>query len=369
MQKSEESSEEAPESSGSEFQPHIEQQLLSQAELNDWVRDFGLSKDKSEIFASRMKERGFVFPDVKTSVYRNRHKQFAKYYTKQDDICFCSDIAGLFEELNEVHSPTEWRLFIDSNKESLKAVLLHNGNKKPSIPIAHAANSKEDYDTMDTLLTCIEHGKHKWKICADLTVVSILSGLKGGYPKYCCFLCLWDSRAVKEHYIKKNKWEPRTDTVIGEGSIQRSNLAEREDIILPPLHIKLGLIKSFIVRLQKRQKNEESHEIFHHLKTIFPHLSTSKIEAGVFAGPEVRTLLKDKEFPNLFAPVEAAGWSSFKLVVENFLGNRRREDYKEIVEDLIKNYGKLGKPLKLLRIVCIYYKGFNFSFYIICFQE
>jgi len=118
MQKSEESSEEAPESSGSEFQPHIEQQLLSQAELNNWVRNFGLSKDKSEIFASRMKERGFVFPDVKTSVYRNRHKQFAKYYTKQDDICFCSDIAGLFEELNEVHSPTEWRLFIDATKRA-----------------------------------------------------------------------------------------------------------------------------------------------------------------------------------------------------------------------------------------------------------
>lgn len=259
VQKSEESS--APESSESEFQPRIEQQRLSQAELNDWVRDFGLSKEKSEIFASRMKERGFVSPDVKTSIYRNRHKQFAKYYTKRHDICFCSNILGLFEELNEVHNPTEWRLFIDSNKQSLKAVLLHNGNKKPSIPIAHAANSKEDYDTMDTLLKCIEHAKYKWKICADLKVVSILNGLKGGYPTYCCFLCLWESRAVKKHYIKK-KWKLRTDTVIGEGSIQRRNLAQKEDIILPPLHIKLGLIKSFMKRLQKNRKKKKAMIFF-----------------------------------------------------------------------------------------------------------
>jgi len=41
------------------------------------------------------------------------------------------------------HDPTEWCLFMDSSNASLQAVLLHNGNKLPSVPLAHAANMKE----------------------------------------------------------------------------------------------------------------------------------------------------------------------------------------------------------------------------------
>jgi len=38
--------------------------------------------------------------------------------------------------------PQEWRLFIDSSKLSLKAVLLHNGNQHPSIPVGHGVHMK-----------------------------------------------------------------------------------------------------------------------------------------------------------------------------------------------------------------------------------
>jgi hypothetical protein len=40
-------------------------------------------------------------------------------------------------------SAEEWRLFIDSSLVSLKAVLIHNGNKYPSIPLAHAVHMKD----------------------------------------------------------------------------------------------------------------------------------------------------------------------------------------------------------------------------------
>ena len=42
------------------------------------------------------------------------------------------------KELGLEHDPDEWRLFIDSSKASLKAVLLHNVNQNPSVPVAHA---------------------------------------------------------------------------------------------------------------------------------------------------------------------------------------------------------------------------------------
>jgi len=41
------------------------------------------------------------------------------------------------------HSPEQWQLFIDAPKTSLKAVLLNNGNKLPSILVAHAPSTKE----------------------------------------------------------------------------------------------------------------------------------------------------------------------------------------------------------------------------------
>ena len=59
------------------------------------------------------------------------------------------------------HQPENWRLFIDSNKLSLKAVLLHNENDYPSIPAAHATNMKECYDVMQLFLDEIDYKVHK----------------------------------------------------------------------------------------------------------------------------------------------------------------------------------------------------------------
>lgn len=72
--------------------------------------------------------------------------------------------------MNQPYEKNEWRLFIDGSKYSLKALLLHNGNKKPSIPIAHAVNTKENYESMSEILTLLKYDDHKWKICGDLKV-------------------------------------------------------------------------------------------------------------------------------------------------------------------------------------------------------
>jgi hypothetical protein len=48
--------------------------------------------------------------------------------------------------------PDQWRLFIGSSNVSLKMVLLDNGNKFSFVPVAHAANMKENYAIMKLLL-------------------------------------------------------------------------------------------------------------------------------------------------------------------------------------------------------------------------
>ncbi|GBP82675.1 hypothetical protein EVAR_60236_1 [Eumeta japonica] len=145
--------------------------------------------------------------------------------------------------MNQNYDKTEWRLFIDSSKYSLKAVLLHNGNKKPSIPIGHAVNCKESYETMRTLINLIKYKEHKWKVCGDLKVIGMLVGLQGGYTKYCCFLCLWDSRAKQHHYVRK-EWPVRNEYIPGKMNINHELLVDPNNVTLPPLHIKLGLMKT-----------------------------------------------------------------------------------------------------------------------------
>ena len=84
------------------------------------------------------------------------------------------------EVLGHEYNPNQWRLFIDSSKVSLKVVLLHNAQWFPSVPLAHAANMKESYESM---LGKINYDEFKWKFCGDLKVVALLPGMQFGYIK------------------------------------------------------------------------------------------------------------------------------------------------------------------------------------------
>ena len=61
---------------------------------------------------------------------------------------YCHNVAGLLQAMSCAYDPTEWRLFIDSSKASLKCVLLHNGNRYASIPIGQSVHLKETYKNM-----------------------------------------------------------------------------------------------------------------------------------------------------------------------------------------------------------------------------
>lgn len=88
---------------GSEFQKNENPKLLTQAELNDLVRDLELTKEKSELLASRLKERNFLVEDVSSTYFRDRHMPYGHYYTMENNICFCHDIPGLFQEMGQVY--------------------------------------------------------------------------------------------------------------------------------------------------------------------------------------------------------------------------------------------------------------------------
>ncbi|GFW81456.1 uncharacterized protein TNCV_2881351, partial [Trichonephila clavipes] len=184
-------------------------ELFSQSDLNDLVRDLGLPKDTVEVLGSRLKERHLLNSE-----------------------------------------PEEWRVFIDWSKRSLKAVLLHNGNRYASVPVGHSVHLKECYENLEFILNKLSYSDHKWTICGDLKVISMLLGQQSGYTKFPCFLWEWDSRDRKQHYVKQ-AWPIRKDLIPGVKNVERQSLVDPKKILFAPLHIKLGLMKQFVKALDK----------------------------------------------------------------------------------------------------------------------
>jgi len=201
--------------SDSGFQTTSHSERFDQNELSDLIRDLNLSKDSSELLASRLKEKNVLQPGTKITFYRRREKDLLPFFTKENKLVFCNDIGNLLKKtgLSE-YNPSEWRLFIDSLKRRLKCVLLNNGNKYGSIPIGHSTRMKEEYKAISLVLEKINYQEHQWVICVDLNMVNFLLGQQSGYTKYPCFLCLWESRAKHEHWARKD-WPPREYMVVG----------------------------------------------------------------------------------------------------------------------------------------------------------
>lgn len=309
---------------------------FNQGDLNDLVRDLGLPKDGAELLASRLKERNMLSKGTKVTFYRNRDEPFRKYFIEEGELVYCNDVYGLMNELKEnIYEPNDWRLFIDSSKRSLKAVLLHNTNVYAPVPVAHSVTLKEKYENIEMVLNKIKYTEHNWQICGDLKILTLILGQQSGFTKFPCFLCLWDSRDRSSHYTKKD-WPPRVTMLTGSMNILKKPLVEPSKILLPPLHIKLGLMKQFVKALDK-----EGH-CFTFLVKQFPALSTAKLKEGIFDGPQIRKLLRDESFVTIMTEKERAAWLSFKSVVENFLGNHKSENYRELVVEMLKNYEKLG---------------------------
>ena len=92
------------------------------------------------------------------------------FFKMERGLVASTDIDDLMQTLNINHNTLDWRLFLDSSHLSLKAVLLHNGNTLPSIPVSHSVHNKESYENVKILMETINYDKFKWQICGDLKV-------------------------------------------------------------------------------------------------------------------------------------------------------------------------------------------------------
>ena len=101
--------------------------------------------------------------------YRNREKDLNKFFSNEDGLIYCNDVNKLIKAVGDNHIANGWRLFIDSNKTSLKGVLMYSVDKFPSIPVAYVSHLKDCYEIIKMLLLKINYHAHCWSTCRNLS--------------------------------------------------------------------------------------------------------------------------------------------------------------------------------------------------------
>lgn len=154
---------------------------------------------------------------------------------------------------------------------------MHKENNKNPVPIFFAIKMSESYETMKTILDAVKYHEHEWRMCCDLKVVTFLNGMQSGNTKYGCFLCLWNSRYKGCQYEKKN-WPVRTGHETETYNVINAPLVPMDKILLPPLHVKLGIVKNFLKFMQRANPEAQAF-----LKAFFyPRISLAKLDEGKY---------------------------------------------------------------------------------------
>ena len=83
---------------------------------------------------------------------------------------------------------------------------------------------------------------------------------------------------------------------------------------MPPLHIKLGLMKNFVKAMNKTEAG------FKYLATKFSILGEAKIKEGVFIDTQIRQLFQDREFDQTLLGKEKTGGKHLSWWSQNFEG-------------------------------------------------
>ena len=78
-----------------------------------------------------------------------------------------------------------------------------------------------------------------------------------------------------------------------------SALVDTQNILQPPFHVKLGIIKNFVKAMGKSNFNG-----FALLFKTFSSIRQAKLQEGIFAGSRIREVLKNPQFEKSLSKLE-----------------------------------------------------------------
>ena len=101
------------------------------------------------------------------------------------------------------------------------------------------------------------------------------------------------------------------------------------------------MIKQFVKALNT------DGEYFQHIFSVLSGLSFKKIKAGVFNGSQISPLVHDQEFARKMNDKERTAWLSFVVVMTNFLGNKKTDNYDTRVANMLPAFCNLGYNMRV----------------------
>ena len=145
------------------------------------------------------------------------------------------------------------------------------------------------------------------------------------------YLCEWESHVNSLHYSKKN-WPLHTSHTPGTKNVALQHIVDKCKVLLPPLHIKLGLGKNF------KQALDKNGPAISFLCEKFPELSMEKIKAVAVIGLQIQSLIlllvMVRRQPAM--PFNRMGLGGFFF----FKGSVRAVNFRKLMEDLVTSYEK-----------------------------
>jgi hypothetical protein len=87
----------------------------------------------------------------------------------------------------------------------------------------------------------------------------------------------------------------------------------------------------------------QNGEGFQYLQQKFPWVSDAMIKKGIFISPHMKELINDTNFDEVLEGTENTVWEAFKLVLDNFLGNHKVPNYRQLVHQMLEAYQTMGR--------------------------
>ncbi|KAJ4430079.1 hypothetical protein ANN_22288 [Periplaneta americana] len=114
----------------------------------------------------------------------------------------------------------------------------------------------------------------------------------------------------------------------------------------PVLPVYDSVVDSIDLEITALCMNQEG-QAFKYVREKFPKLSDAKVKEGIFVGPQIRELVKDPAFDQVLEGKEKEAWEALKGVIHGFLGNKRDDNYTQLVTMLLQKYHQLGCNMSL----------------------
>jgi hypothetical protein len=118
-------------------------------------------------------------------------------------------------------------------------------------------------------------------------------------------------------------------------------MVDAQNVQLPPLHIKLGLMKQFVKALQT------VGNCFKYLCSEVPNISEANLKQWIFVGPDIRHLISDEIFVTTMVIVERKAEIALKDVISKFWANYRDQNYRNVLNHMLDKFKELGCNVSL----------------------